>query len=135
MTISNQAKRILVLDDEPDVVTYLVTLLCDNGYETLSARNGREGMDLIRNKRPDLVTLDISMPGSSGTHVYRELKTDPELADIPVIIVTAVTEDGGDPYAFKDILSSRQHLPAPEGYFLKPIDRDEFLNAIHQLLS
>jgi len=133
--ISSKNKKILVLDDEPDVVTYLETLLRDNGYETVSARNGREGMDLIRIKHPDLVTLDISMPESSGTRFYKELKSDPNLSGIPVVVVTAVSGEDGDPYGFRDIISNRQQVPAPEGYFPKPINKDEFLKVIRKLLS
>jgi CheY-like chemotaxis protein len=134
MTASSNDKRILVLDDEPDVVTYLTTLLRDNGYHTLSAPNGREGMKLIRTDKPDLVTLDISMPESSGTTLYKELKTDPGLASIPVVIVTAVTGHDGNPYGFKDVMCDRQQVPAPEGFVPKPIDKDEFVRIIDRIL-
>jgi CheY-like chemotaxis protein len=128
-------KRILVVDDEPDIVTYLVALLRDNGYDPVSAQNGREGLEIIHSEAPDLVTLDISMPGGSGTGVYKQLKSDPQLARIPVIIVTAVTEDGADPNAFEDSILARQNVPAPEGYFTKPIDVEEFLSAVGKLLA
>ena len=135
MIMPNKHKRILVLDDEPDVLTYLETLLRDNGYEIRTARNGHEGMDRIREERPDLVTLDISMPESSGTRFYKELKSDPALSDIPVVVVTAISGSSGDPYEFREILAGQQHIPAPEGYFPKPIEREEFLKAIDALLS
>lgn len=135
MARSGEPKRILVVDDEPDVVTYLVTLLHDHGYATLAARNGRIGMELLKMEKPDLVTLDISMPEGSGTRFYRELRADPDLARIPVVIVTAVTDEHGDPYAFKDVLVSREQVPPPEGYFTKPIDREEFLSTIDEILS
>ena len=64
-------KKILVLDDEPHVVTYLETLLHDHGYETASASNGKEGMDKVRSEAPDLICLDISMPPPTGVRVYR----------------------------------------------------------------
>ena len=82
-------KKILVLDDEANVVTYLETLLQDNGYDTVSAADGSEGMEKVRGERPDLVTLDISMPEKSGVRFYRELKDAPELAAIPVVVVSA----------------------------------------------
>ena len=135
MSTPTKKKRVLIVDDEPDIVTYLVTLLRDNGYEPLSADNGRDGMEMIKAEAPDLVTLDLSMPGGSGTGVYRELKSDPDLAGIPVIIVTAVTEEGADPRAFEDSIIARQNLPAPEGYFTKPIDIEEFVDAVKALLS
>jgi len=134
MVAPNRKKQILVVDDEPDIVTYLVTLLHDNGYETLSARDGSEGMDLMKDQTPDLITLDISMPSSSGTLLYETLKADPVLKTVPVVIVTAVTNDAGDVPTFRDIMVDRQRVPEPEGYFTKPIDREEFLVTIRKLL-
>jgi len=128
-------KKILVLDDEPHVVTYLETLLRDNGYETVSASNGKEGMEKVESEKPDLVCLDISMPEQSGVRFYRNLKDDPRLADIPVLIVTAVTGYGGDPEPFKRFVSTRKQVPPPEGFLSKPIDRQEFLDTIAKILS
>jgi CheY-like chemotaxis protein len=128
-------KKILILDDEPDVVTYLETLLQDNGYDTVSARDGSEGMEKTIREKPDLITLDISMPEKSGIRFYRELKESPDLASIPVVIVTAVTGYGGKPEDFQKFISSRKHVPPPEGFVAKPIDRAEFLKEIGNLLS
>jgi CheY-like chemotaxis protein len=128
-------KRVLVLDDEPDVVTYLQTLLDDHGYETLSAHNGRDGLDIIKQDKPDLVTLDISMPEGSGTSLYKQIKTDPNLVDIPVVIVTAVTDEGHEPHTFRETITTRQQMPPPEGYIEKPIDIAQFLKIIDELLS
>lgn len=128
-------KKILVLDDEPHVVTYLETLLRDNGYQTVSASNGREGMEKVQSERPDLVCLDISMPEQSGVRFYRNLKDDPQLSSIPVVIVTAVTGYGGDPEPFKRFVSTRKQVPPPEGFLSKPIDKQEFLDTIARILS
>ena len=128
-------KRILVLDDEPHVVTYLETLLQDNGYATVSASNGKEGMEKLRNERVDLVCLDISMPEESGVRFYRNLKDDSELSSIPVVIVTAVTGYGGDPEPFKQFISTRKQVPPPEAFLSKPIEKQEFLNTIAKVLS
>jgi two-component system cell cycle response regulator DivK len=132
--ISIDKKKVLVVDDEPHVVTYLEMLLQDNGYDTIAASNGREGMDKVKAERPNLVCLDITMPESSGIQFYRDLKEDPALQAIPVVIVTAVTGYGGDPDGLKKFLSSRRHIPPPEGYFSKPIDKSEFIDKIKQLL-
>ena len=136
MSEQNGKKRVLILDDEPHVVTYLATLLEDNGYDTMTASNGREGMEEIkRSGRPDLVCLDISMPEESGIRFYRNLKEDPDLASVPVLVVTAVTGYGGDPEPFKRFISTRKQVPAPEGFLSKPIDQQEFLDTIRQILS
>ncbi len=132
---SQPAKRILIVDDEPDVVSYLEMLLKDGGYETSCAEDGARALELVKQDKPDLVTLDISMPKASGTRFYKEIKTDPVLAPIPVVIVTAVTGYGGDPYAYEKFISRRSLVPPPEGFFPKPIDRDAFLAAVDKLLS
>lgn len=129
------AKRVLVVDDEPDVVGYLEMLLQDSGYETITAADGTEALAKVRAERPDLVTLDISMPEASGTRFYKEVKTDPELAPIPVVIVTAVTGYGGDTHAYERFISHRKLVPPPDGFFPKPIEREKFLEAVRQLLS
>jgi CheY-like chemotaxis protein len=128
-------KKILVLDDEPNVVAYLETLLQDNGYDTVSAGDGIEGMKKARSEKPDLITLDISMPAESGIRFYRDLKEDPELAGIPVVIVTAVTGYGYKPEDFQKFISSRKHIAPPDGFIAKPIDRDELLQGVNGLLS
>jgi CheY-like chemotaxis protein len=128
-------KKILVLDDEPNVVAYLETLLQDNGYDTVSAGDGREGMEKARSEKPDLITLDISMPEESGIRFYRELKEDPELADIRVVVVTGVTGYGYKPEDFQKFISSRKNIPPPDGFVPKPIERDELLKEVTSLLS
>jgi CheY-like chemotaxis protein len=128
-------KKILIVDDEPDIVSYLEMLLQDQGYETSSAGNGNEALEAVKRDRPDLVTLDITMPEASGTRFYKEMRTDPELAKIPVIIVTAVTGLGGDKYAYEKFISHRRLIPAPEAFFPKPIEREAFVEAVKGLLA
>jgi CheY-like chemotaxis protein len=131
----NAKKKILVVDDEPHVVIYLETLLQDNGYVTASASNGKQAMERIEEDRPDLVCLDVSMPEQSGVRCYRNIKENPELSSIPVVIVTAVTYYGGDPEPFKRFLSTRKQVPPPDGYLSKPIDKQEFLDTIAKILA
>ncbi|MBI5498825.1 MAG: response regulator [Deltaproteobacteria bacterium] len=133
--MSTVPKKVLVVDDEPDVVTYLETLLRDNGYATIGAANGQEGMEKLRAERPDLVCLDITMPVESGIRFYRDLRSDPALSGIPVIVVTAVTGHGADPAPFRNFLGTRRQFPPPEGFFSKPIDRDKFLAAVKSVLG
>jgi len=135
MSSTGATKKILIVDDEPDVVSYLEMLLRDNGYETISASNGREGIEVTRQERPDLVTLDVSMPEASGTRFYRDIRSDADLASIPVVIVTAVTGYGGDKYGYEKFLSGRQLVPPPDGIFPKPIEPEPFLKVIAELLK
>ncbi len=133
--MAEETKKILIVDDEPAIVSYLEMLLKDHGYETISAGNGEEGLEKLRSEKPDLVTLDISMPQTSGVRFYKELRTDPQLAGTPVVIVTAVTGYGGDPYGQMKFLSKQSNLPDPDGFFPKPVDKAEFIEAIGKLLS
>lgn len=131
----DEGKTILVVDDEPHVVAYLEMLLHDQGHATVSARDGREGLEKAKEHAPDLICLDITMPEESGIRMYRNLREDPELARIPVVVVTAVTGLGGDPEPFRAFLSSRKHLRPPDGFFSKPIEREKFLERVSELLA
>jgi CheY-like chemotaxis protein len=127
--MTDDTKTVLVVDDDPDALTYLTTVLGDNGFATVSARDGAEALALIEQTPPDLVALDITMPEKSGVAVYRKLKEDDQLKSIPVIIVTGISDD------FKKFISSRRQVPPPEGYISKPVDYDQFLNMVRELLA
>ncbi len=127
--MAENMKTILVVDDEPDTCDYLVTVLEDNGFATVSARNGSEALERIEEKLPDLVTLDIAMPEKSGVAVYRALKENDRLKHIPVIITTGISDD------FKQFISSRRQVPPPDGYISKPVDFEQFLTMVRKLLG
>jgi len=135
MCAERAAKKVLIVDDEAAVVSYLEMLLRDQGYDTISAGDGASGLELARQERPDLLVLDISMPKASGTRLYKEIKLDPGLADTPVVIVTAVTGYAGDPHGYEKFLSGRRLVPPPDGFFPKPIDRDAFVARVSELLQ
>ncbi len=122
-------KKILVVDDEPDMVEWLTAFFQDNGYDTIVAHNGNDGFEMVRTERPDLITLDISMDKESGIRMYRNLNGDAELAKIPVVIVSGVSPD------FKKFISSRSQVPPPAGYFEKPVDRDAVLKKVRELIG
>jgi len=121
-------KRILIIDDEEDIRTYLSALLGDQGYQTLQAVDGEAAKQMLLTEMPDLITLDISMPEKSGVRFFREIKTDDRWKHIPVIIVTGVSED------FRNFISSRHQIPPPEGFVPKPIAPEEILNLVHKLI-
>lgn len=129
------SSRILVVDDEPNVVIYLEMLLQDEGYETDSAENGREAMEKVAAIRPDLICLDITMPKETGARFYQKLMSDSELADIPVLVVTATMGTAGQDDPFREFLNSHKEIPSPGGFLSKPIDRDVFLGKVRELLS
>jgi len=121
-------KKIIVIDDEPDIVTFLTLLLEDNGYATISAKDGQEGFEKINAEHPDLVLLDITMPEKSGVRCYREMRSDPGLKSIPVVIVTGVAKE------FKNFISTRRQVPPPDGFIAKPIDKKELLDLVARLI-
>ena len=135
MSSNGERKRILVVDDESHVVIYLETLLQDNGYETVSAANGIEGMKQVKNEKPDLICLDITMPEQSGIRFYRDLKEDPDFRSIPIVIVTAVTGAGSEPEPLKKFVEDYKEIPFPEALFSKPIKQQKFLDRIAELLQ
>lgn len=135
MTDEKKQKKILVIDDEADTVTYLETLLQDNGYNTISANDGVQGMEKAKTENPDLIILDVSMPERSGMGFYHDIKKDNQMASIPIIFVTGVTGYGGDDQAIKKFIAGLRKVPSPEGYFAKPIDRDEFIKKVNEILS
>jgi len=88
--IEYKRKRILIVEDEEDIATYLTTVFEDNGYEVDSAVDGVQAMSKIREHRPDLISLDVSIPEKTGMKIYCELKADPHLASIPIVMVTGI---------------------------------------------
>jgi len=128
-------KKILIIDDEKDVITYLDTLFKNNGYDTISADNADDGIEKAKTEKPDLVSLDIVMPGKSGIKVYRTLRDDEQLKRIPVIVVTAATGYRNDPQEFKKFLSTRRHYPPPDGFVPKPIDKEELIKGVKDLIG
>jgi DNA-binding response OmpR family regulator len=123
------AKKILIIDDEADLITYLTTFFNDNGFETISANNGKEGVQKAIEEKPDIITLDISMPEESGVRALRDLQENQVTKNIPVIIVTGVSTD------FKRFIETRKQVHPPEGYFEKPIDRDKLLDRVKELIK
>ncbi len=127
--MANNARTVLVVDDDPDAREFLSTVLQDNGFTAATANDGTEAIAMIEQAAPDLVALDITMPEKSGVAVYRRLKEDDQLKTIPVIVVTGISDD------FKKFISSRRQVPPPEGYISKPVDHEQFLKMVQGLLG
>jgi len=128
-------KKILIIDDEPDVVTFLGTLLRKNGYQVCEACDGVEGMKKVLEEKPDLVCLDLLMPEKTGLKMYREMRKDEHLHGVHVIMVTGIEAvDPWDFKGFKQFIHERS-IPAPQGYIEKPIDKDQFLKAVREVLG
>jgi len=116
------AKKILVVDDEPHLVKYLTTFLQDCGYDTCSAADGEEALEVLKREKPDLVTLDLQMPNETGTRFYRNMTKDKQFKDVPVIVGSGIPG---------------RHLAVskPVAVFEKPIDREALLEVIKKAIG
>ncbi len=129
------AKKVLVVDDDPDVRLFSVTVLEENGYTPLEAANGEEGLKMIKQEKPDLILLDVLMPRQSGIRLYRELKTDRSFKDIPIIILSGIAK--------KTFLRSQKALtefggkevPEPKVYLEKPVEPEILAGEIKKILA
>jgi two-component system phosphate regulon response regulator PhoB len=124
------AKKVLVVDDELDMRIFLTTLLETSGYKPLAAEDGVQGLEIARQKKPALIILDIMMPKESGISLYRELKKDPALRDIPVIMLSALSKKTF--FHSQKVLDEYkgEKIPEPAAYIEKPPEPDELLEAI-----
>ena len=126
--------RILLIDDDPDVHTVVKKILEAKSYKVISAYDGFEGLRKVVDERPDLIILDVIMPGKHGFEVCHELKTDEKyhfFSDIPVLMLTVYPEDRE-----KMHLSMREGMMMEaEDYLQKPVDARELVNRVEGLLK
>ena len=123
------SRKILIVDDEPDMVIWLTTFLEDNGYETIFAYDGVEGFEKAKSEHPDLITLDITMDKETGIRMYRNLHDEASTANIPVIMITGVSPE------FKRFIESRKQVDPPAAYFEKPVEKDDLLKKVVELVG
>ncbi|MBD3170470.1 MAG: response regulator [candidate division Zixibacteria bacterium] len=122
-----KGKKILVTDDEPDFLTFISTVLEDNEAEVIKASSGDEALKLAESEQPDLITLDLSMPGRSGIEVFETLRKNSKTQNIPVCIITGRPE-------MRKLIYDRP-VPPPEGYVDKPADEDDIVLNIRKVLK
>ena len=115
-------KKIMVVDDDPNIVKYITAVMEDAGYETVSADDGSVAYDLLKEQKPDLITLDLDMPEEWGTRFYRRYSKRPEYQDIPVIVVSG--------------LSGINHaINSAVAVVRKPFDPDELLKIVKETIG
>ncbi len=124
--------RVLVVDDEEDVAYYFATLLESHGFTPTCSFSGEEALRAIEADPPDLILLDVMMPGRGGLNLFAHLKGEMEYQDIPVVFVTGIqSKMGGD---FASFIQSRR-VRVPEGYVQKPIDPEKFLQTVRNAMA
>jgi CheY-like chemotaxis protein len=117
---------ILVVDDEQDIRTYLRTLFTKHGYNVETASNGEEGLTIAQQTRPDMIFLDILMPKRTGIMAYRRFKKDPDLAEVPVVILTGLSQ-------YRSFFAQDfEQVPHPEAFVEKPPEPDKLLELVRQ---
>jgi two-component system, OmpR family, response regulator VicR len=120
------APKVVYIEDEPEMFALVELILEDTNIEFISAVGGQEGLRIIREEHPDLILLDIMMPEVNGWDVYRNLKADPQLSNIPVIIITAKVK------RIDQILA--QEIVGVDAYITKPFSPSDLLQRVKELL-
>ena len=120
------AKKILIVDDEKDLVDAVAYRLKANDYDVITAKDGVEGLDKARKERPDLIILDLMLPRMDGYKVCALLKKDARYSSIPIIMFTARAQED-------DIKMGRE--VGAEAYITKPFEPETLLNKIKELLK
>jgi len=115
------SKKILIIDDDPVVVKYLASLFEDNGYGVCTASSSQQGLETVKKEKPDLITLDLQMPGDWGSRFYRNLRKNKALRDTPVIVISGIDGD----HAVKDAVA----------FISKPFDADKLLGIVRKTIG
>ena len=114
-------KKILIIEDDPVIVKYLQAVFSDNGYATCTAGSTTKGLEGVRKEKPDLITLDLQLPGEWGPRFYRKLRKDKELKDTPVIVVSGIDGD----HAVKDAVA----------FVKKPVDPEKLIGIVKNTIG
>ena len=119
--------KVLVIDDTVEMIEFVRFVLDDGGFDVIGAKSGQEGLDLAHEERPDVVLLDLMMPGISGWEVYRQLKADAQLESVPVIVVTARGQSADRVRGL--------HVAQVDDYISKPFTGPELLRSVNRVLG
>jgi CheY-like chemotaxis protein len=117
---------IIYIEDERPMIELVRETLKFSGYQLVGVTSGQEGLTLMQERKPDLLLLDLMMPEVSGWDVYRAMKADAELSEVPVIVITAKVLDGGRKIA--------DDLPPVDDYITKPFGPDRLIRSVQNLL-
>jgi two-component system, OmpR family, alkaline phosphatase synthesis response regulator PhoP len=118
-------KKILIVDDEPDLLKVTLLRLEKTGYEVFGGSDGRDILDLVRQIIPDLIILDVYLPGINGDEVAKILKEDGELKHIPIILISATTRT----------LNIKARECGADGYIIKPFEPEELIGMVKKILG
>jgi two-component system response regulator VicR len=125
--MAEEKKKVLCIEDEKEMIDLIKLILERRGFEVLGALGGKEGLEVIRREKPDLILLDLMMPEVDGWEVYRQMKADEKLKDIPVVVVTAKAQ------SIDKVLGL--HIAKVDDYVTKPFGPQELLKSIDKVLA
>ena len=126
-------RKILIIEDEEDCVTYVTAVLEDDNTRILTARDGVAGLKAAKSERPDLIVLDVQMPKKDGFTVLVELKEDDATKNIPVVMLTGIAERTGIKFTAAEI--GNFVGVEPDGYVVKPIDAETLKSEVERVLA
>jgi CheY-like chemotaxis protein len=128
-------KTVLIVEDELDMRIFIATLLETSGYQPVMTRDGTEGMRKAKDVFPDLIILDVMMPGEGGVQMFRQLKTDDTLCSIPVIMLSAVAQKTFTHYLNMVNARLKDPIPDPDAYIEKPPEAEDLLKMTATLIG
>ncbi len=123
--------RILMVDDDPDIVESVTMVLQKNNHEVIQAYGGIEGLEKAKQEKPDAIILDVMMPDKDGYEVCKELKSDPDCQDIPILLLTAVVSQiPSTTYTHRMGMETEA-----DDYVDKPVEPNELVRLVERLLK
>lgn len=120
-------KRVVCIEDEPEMIDLVRLILGRKGFNVIGANGGIEGLETVRRLKPDLILLDLMMPDMDGWEVYQQVKADPSLREIPVVVVTAKAQ------SIDKVLGL--HIAKVDDYITKPFGPQELLESVEKILG
>jgi DNA-binding response OmpR family regulator len=119
--------RVVCIEDEPEMIDLVRLILGRKGFDVIGADGGIAGLEKVKTEKPDIVLLDLMMPDMDGWEVYQQIKADPELRDIPIVVVTAKAQ------SIDKVLGL--HIAKVDDYITKPFGPQELLESVEKILG
>jgi DNA-binding response OmpR family regulator len=125
--MAENEKRVVCIEDEPEMIDLVRLILDRKGFQVIGANGGIEGLEVVREEKPDLILLDLMMPDMDGWEVYQQIKADEQLRQIPVVVVTAKAQ------SIDKVLGL--HIAKVDDYITKPFGPQELLESVEKILG
>ncbi len=127
MSSENQPRRVVVIEDDPEMIELVKLILAKDGFDVAGANNGRDGLGVIEESQPDVVLLDLMMPDMDGWEVYQSMKAQDSMKNIPVIIIPAKAQ------SIDRVLGL--HIAKVDDYITKPFSPSELLTSVRKVIA